>query len=506
LLMIVVNFCLKFPFCSPFFHGREYEDCFVHQAVARQLEQNKINGDNSFRESIVSAGNIDSGDSRETFHHYIGYPTVIHIVDRIFGERTQSGHIVSLIAACFNVVLVFLLASIMILHPSFPYIASAVYTLLPLGTVYAASTSAEILSSFYVTLVLLQIYLLADKSLSRFASVATYIGLCSCMIFSILVKRENTLLLILFPICYFFINNTAGHITSCLIKIIKTAFLVIIPILFFQLVFLDLYFNVREEACASANRFFTVKNLFVLGPEYILSLGQFKFYMVFGIVLLTLPVVWYKFQTAKPVIFAFLGYLFMYSAHYRSYYYLQNYATSMWDTVRYMLSMLPVIALLSSICIVYVFSFICDIVRLRLIRPLIIGSMIFLCLFSIYTSFQLRTNLTDSEQEEVIKPALCAIKTLINKNNRIWIFTSRPCLYQIYGPRNLNLVDLTMVNKLGNEHLDTILDSAQAYACLTSWDLNPVNVSRYAEQMKWLREKESSTTLMFDGMTIVRLH
>ena len=122
LLFIIINFYLKFPFQSPFFHGREYEDCFVHQAVARQLEQLPTHevGVNPFRESIFSVGSIVSGDFSQTFYNYIGYPTIIHIFDRLFGERPSNGHVVSLMAACLNVTLVFLVATLLDIHWALP--------------------------------------------------------------------------------------------------------------------------------------------------------------------------------------------------------------------------------------------------------------------------------------------------------------------------------------------------------------------------------------------------
>src|SRR5947209_3946746 len=105
LILLALNFGFKLPFGNPFYHGLEYEDCFVHQAVGREFHygQRFTQDRGSFYESIWSVGNLQHGDYYQTFFNPIGYATAIYLTHRVIGDRPSAGHWVSLAASCLSV-------------------------------------------------------------------------------------------------------------------------------------------------------------------------------------------------------------------------------------------------------------------------------------------------------------------------------------------------------------------------------------------------------------------
>jgi hypothetical protein len=82
-------------------------------------------------------------------------------------------------------------------------------------------------------------------------------------------------------------------------------------------------------------------------PVFSTSYGTAVF--LFGYFLLALPYAWYCFPFARSTILLAIGYIFMYSSHWRSYYFLVTGEVTIWDTVRYMVNIAPIIAVLSAV-------------------------------------------------------------------------------------------------------------------------------------------------------------
>lgn len=202
-LLFLLNLLLKLPINSPFFHGMEYEDCYVHQATARHLtsfSSTQETGISPFREYIFSLGSITNGGSSQHFYNYIGYPSAIYLMQQVIGDKPFAGHLVSLLASCTCVIFIYLLSTLLKISPQLPISSSLIYTFLPIGIIFSASTSADILSGLCILTLILLLYVKEYRTDSPFANILLCAAISTVLIYSILVKRENVLLLCLLPI------------------------------------------------------------------------------------------------------------------------------------------------------------------------------------------------------------------------------------------------------------------------------------------------------------------
>ena len=212
LVVLAINLFVKVPINQPWFHGLEYEDCFVHQAVARQLQygHNPLPDALEYREAVFSIGSLEDGEAHQSFYHTIGYAGAIRLLQEIFGDSPVVGHLLSLAASCAAVVLVFLLAAQLRVHAFLPHLAAIVYTCIPVANCHAATTSAEVFSSFFLTGTMVVVYLAADASARRGVAILQLVALWLTLAFAILVERENVVLAFLLPFVTCFAGSAFG--------------------------------------------------------------------------------------------------------------------------------------------------------------------------------------------------------------------------------------------------------------------------------------------------------
>ncbi len=496
MLLLVLAACLRYPIGAPFYHGMEYEDCFVHQAVARQIfdPTNPINHHPTFRQSVLSVGSLDDAHEHETFLHFIGYPTAIRAVQILFGDTAAAGHWVSLVASLLNVLLVACLAAQCGCSRILALAAAAIYTCVPLSVAFSATTSAEVLSSSFVVLFLVLVGLCARPSPGRAAFVISYAALSFSIIVAILVKRENMLLVLSLPVMFLLSAPTVSSSFSSRVgrSLKRSAVALAFPI-FFLLVCLDLPTVYLDERAAAGSDLLSLSNLRILGPAFAWSLAHPRFYFLFGFFLLCLPLVWRRCYGLRSVMVLFLAYLCMYAAHWRSYYFLKWHTVSVWDTVRYMLNILPLLSMLSASGVVLLGESLCAKSRFLakhqrvIFYPLAAVALVAASVIGLYT----RAHETRIEQDERVGPIISVIDTVCKgRREDAWLLTFEPCIAQIYGPRWLRMVDLAIIDRLNATGLEDAFGSGPVFAFLRPWDTDEANEERMALQLAWLRQQE----------------
>lgn len=512
LILFVVNLCIKIPFGLPFFHGLEYEDCFIHQAVARQLPLDPEIGatPNPFRETIYSMGSLDSGDYHQTFSHFIGYPTVINLVQRVIGDIPSAAHLVSLISSCILVSLVFVLARLISTNSLLAWLSVAFLTCIPVNIAFATATSSEIFSSVYLVLALLLMYLVESTGPDRIAKTLSVIALPAVLIFAVLIRRENALLLLLFPMLYYLTSfKTVRRSRSA--DTLRVSFLVLLLPVGFVLGVLDFSAIYVDELSEVGHAPFALKNMLILLPCFGKLFVTFRLYFAVGLLLVFVPLVWNTRKEMRPTILAFLSFIGLYAAHWRSYYFLETYEAGAWDCVRYSLNVMPLFAIVAASCMLWVLE--CANKRMAALGltkgwtriGLVIGS-VGLALWCAAIALGLRGELTKKEQELRVGPVKESIRILTERHgDAFWLFTFEPCIVQIYGRRSLRSADLVTLEYYNDDSLRNIIEGGNAYVLLTDDQGTDEYANRYDFQIDWIRARETTDVYEGRGWKLVRL-
>jgi hypothetical protein len=244
-----------------------------------------------------------------------------------------------------------------------------------------------------------------------------------------------------------------------------------------------------------------------LFPAFLMAFGFWRFYLGFGFLLLLMPICWIKYPRMRGVIIIFVAYLILYSGHWRSYYFTRSLEASIWDTVRYALNILPLFAIVAGACFFTALSGI-NIGKLH-IRGIIGRIVVLLALLlmasNIWISLNLRSELLGEERIGRVLPVRRAIDLMQNLNDsEYWVFTYTPCLFQLYGSPDLNIVDISGINRY-SEIADEIVRNDRAYACLTPFDRSEQVRTRFPMQSAWLDSNSAETLNQTDEMIIIRL-
>lgn len=492
LLLLGLNLVLKLPLGAHFYHGMEYEDCYVHQAVGREFYygQTSVQDEGSYVEGIWSVGSLHRGDYYKTFFNPIGYATVIYMAHQLFGDRPSAGHWVSLVASCLGVVVVFLLGYLIWPGRMFPIVSALIYSTLPVVNGNASTTSSEVFSSLYVGLAVMLSYLAFNDRDAPKVRFLAKVALASVLTFAVVCRRENTILLLLTPVMIWLsCQNEGVRLHQKLIQLAFNSTLILLIPCGFSVMALKLLSNYEQEVGAIAANPFDFTNFIALGPALVAALVDPSLYLCFGALLMFTPIVWFWQPAMRSVLLVLAVYLLAYTFHFRSYYFLQSYQANSFDLIRYLMNVSPLIALASAgaTCLLW-----------GMAKPLMpndshkspaivaLGVAVMLSV-AFERTINWRSEHTNEEQRLRVQPVLEAIyQAGIHSPQPHWIFTSLPCLFQIYGPPSLGIVDVDVAAELDPSLLNQILAGGQAYAFLTPIDLSAEDRFRYPQRTRWL--------------------
>jgi hypothetical protein len=221
--LLVLALAWRIPTDGTFFHGLEYEDCYVYTVAGRQMLENTVPSVHSFSATrfpysleTCEIGSLKACESwQATPEHFIGYPYVLALFSRVAGYEPDIGSAVNIIAACVANVLIFFIAVLATHNVTAGGAAALVFAITPVFAVYGLETSAEPASNICICLVT-WFYMRSISDLGpsggQWTRWTSWIAYTSTLLFSLTVKRENILLVIVLPLLLpFIMGHARGH-------------------------------------------------------------------------------------------------------------------------------------------------------------------------------------------------------------------------------------------------------------------------------------------------------
>jgi hypothetical protein len=275
--------------------------------------------------------------------------------------------------------------------------------------------------------------------------------------------------------------------------ILKSLFIYSIPsiltvTILFALGIVSIY---KDEAGSIAYTPFSILYALRLLPAFIQSMFCFENSFIWGLFFVLLPVTLLKTKNYIGIFLIVMGYLIIYSCHWRSYYFLVGQDVSIHDADRYLLALTPLIAILLGGCVkLLVDTSVAHIRfagRLKLIWVGIFCTSIFI--YSCVQTSITRQRLILIEQSH-IGPFIQALNHCERASgSNVTIATFNICYFQIYGRSGLQLFDLRFISREPSARLDDTLRRGVVYCILNTNDLSPANQMRYSKEFNEIKKR-----------------
>jgi hypothetical protein len=312
--IIIATFIFAFNITEKFY-GFEYEDAFISSSIASG--ENYFEKIINFRTAEFSNYIEGEGSVLSTYTgHYFPYSLYLFTINKIFNCPNYLIHKIG------NFLLVLLSTTIVFLYKSNNRQIKFIFycaLMSSLPYIYIINSSLIENLSFFFGLVF--IVLLRYNSKNEF-------GKCFLIVLLIIlsiIKREN---LYYFILCPLFIKQS--DFTNLKYILLFTLFLSI------QLI-LNPFYTEGLESLSIKSPTFSLSYLKFQLPTYLYSLISFK-----GFLLLTVSLLVIKFSKKSAyLLFTWLGFIMLYSFHYRSRYAVSLGRIELFDTYRYVVNTIP---------------------------------------------------------------------------------------------------------------------------------------------------------------------
>ena len=331
-LLLLLAFVWRMPFDGRFFEGLEYEDSYVYTVSGRNLSSGSLFchfSNSRYLTTVCAVGNWNSCKISDTFSgHYIGYPFLIALTSRLLGFNPMIGSYLSLSASLIAVVLIFLVGELIDPGGFVGLAGSLVFCLTPVFAVQGVGTYAEPVSNALVVmcLILSICFLNSDNEQSSLGAVINWAALTLTVLFAIVVKRENVLLIPMMVIAGMAVEagkrGSGTRIKWNRYQMAVTSFCLCIG---FTLSQLRLITTIESETAEFGTFPFNPTVFRTMLPLFAKSYLSLNWYLGIGILVLIGSVgsIYFKRRGLFPFTL-FIAYLVLYSSHVRSYYQLQN--------------------------------------------------------------------------------------------------------------------------------------------------------------------------------------
>jgi hypothetical protein len=494
LLAISGTLVWRFPTGRAFFLGTEYEDAYVYTVVARQmLEGNHVaEGTASYLTTVCDVGSLRECQSSTTYSgHYIGSSFVLSLAARVLGYRPAIAGLVGIAAACVMVVLIFFLARMLSADDVVPIFSAAVFAMTPVFAVHGIAAYAEPLSNMCVTIgffAYLRYLYSRPNERTRLSDVAALCTWCLALLFAILVKRENLVLGFVLPFASIVRIAARRDLKTTWYRIGAASLGSGIAVAFslLSLRFGEVLLNETAEFRRIPFGLTQVRSLL---PAFLNSFGVTSWYCL-GLVWVLAGLFLIRrcdYRTLYPVL-VITAYLSLYVSHVRSYYQVNCGDVAPADVLRYSMNFMTMWALLAGVGLAYAVR------RCRGVGDGLkwraVGVSAALVVYGAtayrYTT-TLRDEVTSEEQRTRIEPSVVASQLAVAMGSAdTYVVTLEPLVLQMYGPPNVNVIELTRVN----DQLIAALGSQHEHLKLLYLDnaiyRNDIDQNRYRPQLELL--------------------
>ena len=433
---VLATLLFKTPlFIEPFF-GLEYEDSYIFNVVARQFANNVFT-DSYFTESIV-LGSLSDPILYGTYSgHYVFFSVFCSWIIRIVG---YSPSLISYI----NAGITFLILLILIdfsnqlkLNSKSWWVIPSIFLISPIINVFGSTQLSETFSSFLLTTVIYFLIIYRKKH-----NYIIGISVVLSFMLSILTKRENNFLFLLI-ICYalydtLILKRHRFHKAYFLYLVVLTVLILV------NLFVEELSHSVKVESQEIGTAAFSIKYFSRIFPVFLGSLFTFQYFVLTGILLIA-SVIFMFIRKLPPIIYfctiVLIGFLVLYSIHYRSYYFIHNESINEFDTFRYLNNIYPLIAIIAGYVLTVVIT------NSRIGKWSIIFVLIATVSISFLYTSSLRSNFSAEEYNIRFKDPIRIIDYFDNKGEDAVIISSDVLIFQIFGSKELFVCDVLDVSK-----------------------------------------------------------
>jgi len=436
--LVIIGLISKYPY-EGFFFGLEYEDAYIYQATARHIYEG-VNISSFTTESNV-LGSLKESLGTSSSPHPIGFSYIIYLFCSFFGYSFFMANIVSLVFSVLNVVNVILLASFCMSKRS-AVLCGFIYTTIPILNVFSSTAFSDPFSNFYLTALCL-ICVLIYKSKEN--SIFNYFVLFLVMGSVVLIKRENLILILLSNVLLIF---------NCLLATFKTKGkedfrkvigfgTVSLTIFLFYTFKLEAFQTIDvEDADISQSSFYLpyFPKLFLAFIDGYCTFAPFLFYTTLFVVGVLQC---FRNKVFFYVTAVFFSFIFTYSVHYRSYYFVEGFTVHYQEMIRYMINFI------SFYCIIVAKGWEVSLNYFRKITKMknnhYLSTCLLVTIFGI--SFQYTANIRRDYLEDESFSRFATIRktlSLISEKDHV-VITEQVLLYQIFGSNELNLADALLI-------------------------------------------------------------
>lgn len=517
IVLVLLSFAFKFPINSEYFDGLEYEDSYIYKAAARSIYEKSFHPSelNPYFPASCILGSIrDCNLSAIQVTNFLGYPYLIYLGYSVFGYQINLANIVSLLFSSFSIVFIFLCSLLILEKFMYALSCSFVYITIPLFNIYSSTSLTEPLSNSYLILAMM-LYLLfvfyPNKSESQnfFSNLIWIFALFFTLIYAIFAKTTNLSLVFCLPlIAFFYIYTTKKKFN---IKTVKRNFLMTLPVIIIVILISFTVLNTPgivgiDKGDIGQNPFSLtyLKDLVPIFLKAFLSFDWHLFYFAFFIIGIVLSI---KMKYGLFSVVVFFSFLFLYTSHYRSYYYTRGLSVSIDESFRYMTSFISMYSLIVGLGIYHFLKIskkILDRFKIKYLFKsiLIIGLIGILCV-SYYFTAKNRSYFIEDEYRSRIHPVKKTLEFVKERN--ISVLTSDHVLFQIYGPSNLELIDFSSIAVLIPTNMVDEKIENQEVIYLQTMEEDRVNGERYSEQFKYINSREKELLYEEESFKIFRI-
>jgi hypothetical protein len=517
LVLSVLVLVWRTPTDGTFFHGLEYEDSYVYTVVGRQMLESKAPSlsvsDFPYSVDVCNIGSLKTCESWLSIpEHFIGYPYVISLFSRVVGYTPDIGSIVNIVAACFANILIFCIALLAADNVTIAAAAAFVFAITPVFAVYGLETSAEPASNVCICLIVwfyMRFIRAFGSSEGQWRGWISWSAYTTALLFSLTVKRENILLVLVSPLVLFFIaDRVSAHRLS---RYKPNLFMLFSSVL-------ALIFSAQMRLAQTTSSEQALLKAFPLTVEHlaIFVLGFARSFLVnrwYGgaIVLVLLGTVFSLRRRGLllVVVVLFYSYLFLYAIHVRSYYEMRSGRIDPEAALRFSMSVMGLWSLLAGAGTEVVLS------KVRSTRfylshrrfSVILGSLILFVLLgsSFVITGWIRTDGVEDETHVRIAPALSASSFTSEAQSLSYVITLEPLVIQMYTDPATKIVDLAAVSP---DTLRTLIEEEpKKHMILLDEKMHGTNadMARYGGQMEFLGTLARRTLFRADGFDVLRL-
>lgn len=465
----------------------EYEDAYVYIDASRALLHDYQWGTDPLSIKSCIDGSVNDCHSEDTFNgHLIVFPLVLSAIHRLFGYSYWSVFIFNFCCNLAVLIVCFKIIQFLTGHDNKSFkLPLLLLATTPFGCVFNTSALAETFSSL-LALWGIYYFLIAQKGGFTYKGHTIYTSVAFIAI-AILVKREN-LILITLPILSLLFESIINRrqVNAKLIR--HLPYIITLLVIGFALNYLIGLGNIEGyEAADIGAPTFSLFNFRIIFPKFLLSFVDFPLWGMTGYLFITSSVlIIYKGKSDLRILLTIVWlYIFMYSAHYRSYYQVHSGTVSIFETLRYSSNILPLICLLTVPIANLPIQFYKKTVVFTASIILYLGTIL-------YANYTLRKTLSDREYEERIYPV---DKTLQSIGKEDVIITDMPCLFHILENENQCTVSTYSISK--NMIENYLKDGRKIY--ILGRIENGINTIRFKQTFSILKDFRIEDSIRISG-------